>query len=93
MDNLSSTPELTKDAPDSSPSPSDAAKAEKAQLKAVLGEARNTRDVLVGFRSAVESGTYAGVRMMDLAKGLAFMEAILNQNQAHIKNLQERLDA
>ena len=57
--------------------------------KQLLAEARNTRDVLVGFRSAIESGSFDGNRMMDLAKGLAFLEAIINQNQAHIKRLQD----
>jgi hypothetical protein len=76
-------------APGLSPEPS----AEKAQIKQLLGEARGTRDVLVGFRAAVESGTFNGHKMMELAKGLAFLEAILNQNQAHVKNLQARLDA
>ena len=66
---------------------------EKQQVKALLAEARNTRDMLVGFRSAVESGSYHGAKMMDLAKGLAFLEAILGQNNAHIKNLQGKLDA
>lgn len=66
---------------------------EKAQLKALLAEARNTRDVLVGFRAAVEGGTYHGGKMLDIAKGLAFLEAILQQNNAHIHNLQERQGA
>lgn len=65
---------------------------EATQTKAVLAEARATRDMLVGFRSAVESGTYHGAKMLELAKGLAFVDAILAQNNAHIKNLQERLD-
>lgn len=65
---------------------------EAARVKALLAEARNTRDMLVGFRSAIESGSYNGNKMMDLAKGLAFLEAILGQNNAHIKNLQERLE-
>jgi len=48
--------------------------------------------MLVGFRSAVESGSYHGAKMMDLAKGMAFLEAILSQNNNHIKNLQVKLD-
>lgn len=63
----------------------------KTDLKALLAEARATRDMLVGFRSAVESGRYDGAKMLDLAKGMAFLEAILNQNQAHIKNIQDKL--
>ena len=59
--------------------------------KALLAEARATRDVLVDFRSAIESGNYNGHQMMKLAKGLAFLEAILAQNQAHIKRLSEVL--
>jgi hypothetical protein len=57
--------------------------------KQLLAEARQTRDVLVGFRSAIEAGTYHGSKMFDIAKGLAFLEAIMNQNQAHIKRLQD----
>jgi hypothetical protein len=64
---------------------------ETQQVKSMLAEARNTRDMLVGFRSAIEKGLYNGVNMMDLAKGMAFLEAILKQNNAHIHNLQDRL--
>lgn len=83
--NQSSQPEPSKE-------PSMAQTSVTAQTKGLLSEARNTRDVLVGFRAAVESGTFHGSKMMDVAKGMAFLEAILNQNQAHIKSLQERLD-
>lgn len=65
---------------------------EKAQLKALLAEARNTREMLVAFEAAVQTGTYHGGKMLDLAKGLAFMDAILKQNSAHIANLQDRLN-
>ena len=65
---------------------------EKDQVKGLLAEARNTRDMLVGFRAAVESGSYNGNKMFDLARGLAFLEAILKQNNQHIHNLQEKLD-
>jgi len=67
-------------------------KEDKNQLKALLSEARNTRDMLVSFRAAVETGTYHGGKMLDIAKGLAFLEAILQQNQGHLKNIQERID-
>ena len=66
---------------------------EKQQVKGLLAEARATRDMLVEFRAAIETGTYHGGKMLAVAKGLAFLEAILNQNQAHLRNLQERLDA
>lgn len=72
--------------------PSEQPKDDKKAIQGLLSEARNTRDMLVGFRAAVESGTFHGAKMLELAKGLSFMEAILNQNQAHIRNLQERLD-
>jgi len=64
---------------------------ERVQIKALLADARRTRDVLVDGRAAIESGTYAGARMLPLAKFLAFVEAILAQNQSHIKALQDRL--
>lgn len=63
----------------------------KDQIKALLAEARNTREMLVGFASAVETGTYSGGKMIELAKGLSFLDAILRQNNAHIQNLQDRL--
>lgn len=65
---------------------------DKQELKQVLTEARNNRDMLVSFRAAVESGTFHGSKMLDVAKGCAFLEAILKQNNAHIHSIQERLD-
>jgi len=64
---------------------------DKAQIKALLAEARNTKVMLEAFGGAVASGTFHGSKMLDLAKGLAFLDAILNQNKAHIDNLQQRL--
>ena len=72
-------------------SPEDVAKAEKVQLKALLAEARQTREMLEDFNSAVMTGTYTGGQMLKIAKGLAFMDAILKQNKAHLDNLQERM--
>jgi hypothetical protein len=81
---------LTPSPTTSAPTPDVPAVDEKAiSQKALLAEARATRDVLVDFRSAIESGSYNGHQMMKLAKGLAFLEAILAQNQAHIKRLSE----
>lgn len=87
MENQSSTLESTEQ-PEQSQKAS-----EKVELKAVLAEARNTREVLIAFKDACESGSYHGSKMLALAKGLAFVDAILNQNTAHIKNLQERIGA
>ena len=67
------------------------AKQEKAQIEALLAEARNTKAMIEGFIGAVRGGTFDGGAMMDLAKGMAFLDAIHNQNKAHIQNLQERL--
>lgn len=64
--------------------------AERETIKKLLAEARSTREVLMSFRSAIESGTFPGGRMMDIAKGFAFLDAVINQNQAHIANLQGR---
>jgi hypothetical protein len=63
---------------------------DKEALKKLLSEARSTREVLANFRSAIEAGTFPGGKMIDLAKGLSFLDAILMQNQAHIANLQGR---
>lgn len=68
------------------------AKAEKQQVRAVLAEARNTREVLLDFQSAVGNGTFQGQAMLALAKGQAFLNAIIAQNKNHIDNLQTRLD-
>ena len=80
------TPNVQSEAKDSSP-----AHSEQNDVKALLAEARNTRDMLVGFRAAVESGSFNGNKMIELAKGLSFLEAILRQNNQHIHNLQERV--
>ena len=67
-----------------------ASPADKEGLKKLLSEARSTREVLMEFRAAIDAGTFPGVKMMALAKGLSFLDAILMQNQAHISNLQGR---
>ena len=68
-------------------------KAEQAQIKGLLSEARKTREVLVNFENAIGKGTYEGFQMLPIAQGLAFLTAILKQNSNHIANLQERLNA
>ena len=72
-------------------SPEASRKAEKSQIEGLLREARNTRDMLIAFRGAIESSTYSGGKVRDLAIGLSFVETILKQNQAHLHDLQERL--
>ena len=64
--------------------------ADRETVKKLLSEARSTREVLTEFRAAIEAGTFPGARMMAIAKGLSFLDAILMQNQAHISNLQGR---
>ncbi len=74
--------------------PSSDKKAEKAQLKALLAEARNTRQLMVDFKAAIHNGgSFPGHTMLAIAKGLAFLDAILEQNRSHIKNLEERIEA
>jgi len=66
----------------------------KAQLKALLAEARNTRQLMTDFKAAIHNGgSFPGHAMLAIAKGLAFLDAILEQNRSHIKNLEERLEA
>ncbi len=78
--------------PDQSvPSQPVSVKDDKAEIKALLAEARNTKEMLQDFNTAIQNGTYQGHQMLAVAKGLSFLQAILNQNTAHIKNLQERL--
>lgn len=64
---------------------------EKAEIQSLLAEARNTKAMIEGFIGAVRGGRFDGGAMMDLAKGMAFLQAIHKQNKAHIENLQERL--
>jgi len=65
---------------------------DKIQIQSLLAEARNTKEMLEHFRGAICGGTFDGGSMMAIAKGVAFLEAIMNQNKSHIKNLQERLE-
>ena len=94
--NASETPDLSQmaknDKPATSPKGSTDVEHSLAAIKQNLADARNTRDVLVGFRAAVESGTYNGNKMLDLAKGLAFLSAILAQNNAQIHAIQEQIN-
>ena len=64
---------------------------DKVQVKALLAEARNTKEMLQDFQTAIHNGTYQGHQMLAVAKGVAFLGAILNQNKAHIDALQEKL--
>ncbi len=64
----------------------------RKEAESLLNEARNTKAVLDGFAGAIRGGRFDGGAMLDLAKGLAFLDAIRQQNLAHIKNLQERLE-
>ena len=69
-------------------------KVEKQQIKALLSEARNTRQMLTEFKAAIHNaGSFPGHAMLPVAKGLAFLDAILEQNRTHVKNLEERLEA
>jgi hypothetical protein len=64
---------------------------EKAQLKGMLAEARATREMLLDFDTAIKNGTFQGHQMLAVAKGVAFLHAIVAQNKSHIDNLQERV--
>jgi hypothetical protein len=66
-------------------------KEDRKQVEALLAEARNTKSMLEHFKGAVSGGRFDGGSMLALAQGLAFVDAILNQNKAHIDNLQGRL--
>lgn len=80
------------DSPVSLPVPdSSQALSEKASLNKLLTEARNTKEVLDHFRGAIHGGRFDGGAMLALAQGLAFLDAIRQQNMNHIQNLQERL--
>lgn len=62
-------------------------------VKGLLAEARATREMLLDLMKAVENGTYQGHQMLSIAKGISFLQAIANQNKAHIDDLQRRLEA
>jgi hypothetical protein len=83
---VDSTPSLN--TPDCSPQDLES---ERASIKKLLAEARQTYEMLTAFIVAVEKGTFIGYAMIDIAKGVSFLQAILNQNKNHISNLQERL--
>jgi|WetSurMetagenome_2_1015567.scaffolds.fasta_scaffold153635_1 hypothetical protein len=70
------------------PSPAEPSIGPSPELSAALTEAKNTRDVLIGFRNAVSDGNFAGEDAMSIAKGLAFLDAIIAQNQAHVAALE-----
>jgi hypothetical protein len=96
METASSTqgetqPQAESTSPSNSEALSPALLEAKDEIKGLLAEARQTREMLAAFVSAVETGTYSGGQMMSVAKGMAFLDAILRQNNKHIHDLQERL--
>lgn len=70
--------------------PTPSPEVQSPEPSADLKEAKNTRDVLVGFRYAIEVGQYPGKQAMSIAKGLAFLDAIIMQNDAHVKALEAK---
>lgn len=63
---------------------------ESGQVKRLIAEARATRELILAFQAAVQAGSYPGAKVVALAKGLAFLEAIAQQNQAHLATLQSK---
>lgn len=61
------------------------------ELSAQLAEAKATRDVLVRFADAIKDGEFRGADAMNIAKGLAFLDAIILQNQAHVEALEAKV--
>lgn len=88
---VNAQPNSPEPSPSLSENSSDVNAAERQQLKGLLAEARQTREMLTDFEAAIKNGTFQGHQMLQIAKGLAFLIAILQQNKAHIKNLQERV--
>lgn len=64
---------------------------DRETIKALLAEARNTKEVLEDFQIEIQNGTFKGHAMITLAKGLSFLGAVIAQNKAHVDNLQARL--
>lgn len=63
----------------------------KQMDKQMLAEARQTRELLVAFDAAIQKGTFEGHSMLAIARGLAFLNVLLDQNKGHIKTLQDRV--
>lgn len=78
------TPQPSPAAPSIAPSP---------EYPALLAEAKQTRDVLVGFAHAIDRGTYEGEECVNIAKGQAFLEALIKQNEGHIVEIEKRIAA
>jgi len=88
---MDSTLETPVNAQPEAPASSQAVSEDKSQLKQLLAEARNTREMLLDFETAVKNASFQGHAMLPVAKGMAFLQAILAQNKGHIDNLQDRL--
>jgi hypothetical protein len=60
-----------------------------ANAKQQLLDATNTRDVIFEFRDAILNATFDGRRVTSIAKGIAFLDAVLAQTQAVIAGLRK----
>lgn len=48
-------------------------------------QARASKEQLVKFRDAIFEGTFSGRSMIDVAKGLMFLEALIGQAQGQLE--------
>ena len=75
-------------------SPKDASPAldNTAELKGMLAQARNVREMLENFKAACEGSTVSGHVAVRMAIGLQWLDSMLRQNKTDIQNLQTKLE-
>jgi hypothetical protein len=62
--------------------------ARKQELKQMLAQTRQTREMLTDFQVAIQNGSYNGHQSTAIAIGLQFLASMLKQNKNDIERLQ-----
>lgn len=73
--------------PETSQSPSQA-----VNLKALLAQARGTKDMLLNFKAAIDDCTVHGSHIYNLALGVQFVNTLINQAKNDIDGIQMKIE-
>ena len=64
-----------------------------SEIKALLAQARNVKEMIENFKAACEGATVSGHVAVRFAIGIQWLESMLRQNKSDIERLQGELNA
>lgn len=89
---MESVTAVVQEQPQTSPAVSPTTSDNTQELKRLLSQARNVKEMLENFKSACEGATVSGHVAVRFAIGIQWIESMLRQNKQDIENLQAKLN-